>query len=51
MAQVTTKVQDDILKAFRDVIYTRFGLKKGDVKHALEEAMIDYIEKYREKPS
>lgn len=47
MAQITTKIKDEILKAFRDTIYTKYGLKRGDLKHAIEEAMADYIAKYQ----
>ena len=50
MAQITTKIKEDVLKAFRDTIYTKYGLRRGDLKHALEEAMTDYIQKYQ-KPS
>jgi len=50
MAQITTKIRDEILKEFRDVVYTKYGLRRGDLKLAIEEAMTDYIQKYR-KPS
>ena len=46
MTQINAKVDDIILKQFRDVIYTRMGLKKGDFKKSLEDAMLDYIMKY-----
>jgi hypothetical protein len=46
MTQINAKVDDIILKQFRDVIYTRMGLKKGDFKKSLEDAMLDYIVKY-----
>lgn len=46
MAIINAKVDDNLVKEFRHVIYERYGLKKGDFKHALEEAMMDYIRKY-----
>lgn len=46
MAIINAKVDDNLVKEFRHVIYERYGLKKGDFKHALEEAMLDYIRKY-----
>ena len=46
MSQINAKIDEDILKEFRDVIYTRMGLKKGDFKKTLEDAMLDYIIKY-----
>jgi hypothetical protein len=46
MAVINAKVDDSLIREFRHVIYERHGLKKGDLKHALEEAMHDYIRKY-----
>lgn len=46
MPQINAKINDEVLKEFRDVIYTRMGLKKGDFKKSLEDAMLDYILKY-----
>ena len=47
MVQVTTKIDDKILIAFRDAIYTKSGLRRGDLKFAIEESMKAYVEKYR----
>ena len=46
MAIINAKIDDNLVKEFRHVIYERHGLKKGDFKNALEEAMLDYIHKY-----
>ena len=46
MTQINAKIDEEILKEFRDVIYTRLGLRKGDFKKSLEDAMLDYIIKY-----
>lgn len=46
MAIINAKVDDNLVKEFRHVIYEKHGLKKGDFKNALEEAMLDYIHKY-----
>jgi len=43
---VNSNLDDGILKEFRDVIYHKRGLKHGDFKKTLEEAMLDYIIKY-----
>ena len=51
MAIINAKVDDKLVKEFRHVIYERHGLKKGDFKNALEEAMLDYIQKYSESGS
>lgn len=49
MAIINAKIDDKLVKDFRHVIYSRHGLKKGDFKNALEEAMLDYIRKYTEQ--
>jgi hypothetical protein len=49
LAVINAKVDDKLVKEFRHVIYERHGLKKGDFKNALEEAMFDYIQKYSNK--
>jgi hypothetical protein len=49
MAIINAKIDDQLVKEFRHVIYSRHGLKKGDFKNALEEAMLDYIRKYSEQ--
>jgi hypothetical protein len=46
LAIINAKVDDNLVREFRHVIYEKHGLKKGDFKHALEEAMHDYIRKY-----
>jgi hypothetical protein len=46
LAIINAKVDDNLVKEFRHVIYEKHGLKKGDFKHALEEAMMDYIRKH-----
>lgn len=46
MVIISAQINDNIVKKFRHVIYTKHGLKKGDLKHGLEEAMLDYIQKY-----
>jgi hypothetical protein len=49
LAIINAKIDDKLVKEFRHVIYSRHGLKKGDFKNALEEAMLDYIRKYSEE--
>ena len=46
MTIINAKVDDNLVKEFRHVIYEKYGLKKGDFKNALEEAMLDYIRKH-----
>ena len=46
MTQITANLDDGLIKEFRDVIYNRSGLRKGDFKNSLEEAMFNYIIRY-----
>jgi hypothetical protein len=46
MTIISARIDDKVVTKFRHVIYTKHGLKKGDLKHGLEEAMLDYIQKY-----
>ncbi len=46
MSQINAKIDDDLLKEFRQIIYEKYGLKRGDFKQALEAAMADYVIKY-----
>ena len=46
MTQITANLDDRLLKEFRDVIYNKSGLRKGDFKKSLVEAMLDYIIRY-----
>jgi hypothetical protein len=46
MTVINAKIDDVLVGKFRHVVYTKYGLKKGDFKRALEEAMLDYVRKY-----
>lgn len=44
--QISVDIDKEILTVFRETIYYRMGLKRGDFKTAIEVAMLDYIQKY-----
>ena len=46
MAVINAQIDDLVVKKFRHVLYNKYGLKKGDLGRGLEEAMLDYIQKY-----
>ena len=48
MAVINADIEQETLNYFRDVIYSKSGLKKGDFKNALEDAILEYILKYSE---
>ena len=43
MTQINTNIDDKILSEFRHIVYTRYGLRRGDITKSLEEVMLDYI--------
>jgi len=47
MSQVSANIDGKILDEFRKIIFYKSGLKKGDFKRALEEAITDYTEKHQ----
>ena len=46
MTQITANLDDRLIKEFRGVIYNKSGLRKGDFKKSLEDAIKEYIVKY-----
>lgn len=44
--QISVDIDKKILARFRETIYYKMGLKKGDFKTAVELAMLDYIQKH-----
>ena len=46
MTQITANLDERLLREFRDVIYNKSGLRKGDFKKSLEDAIKEYITKY-----
>lgn len=51
MSLINARIDDKLLKDFRHVVYVKYGLRKGDLTKALEEAIKDYVQKNSEKPS
>jgi len=39
MGQISLKINDDLDKRFRDEVNRRLGMKKGNIKIALEQSM------------
>ena len=44
--QISVDIDSEILSRFRETIYYKMGLRKGDFKMAVELAMLDYIQKH-----
>ena len=51
MSLINARIDDKLLKDFRHVVYVKYGLRKGDLTKALEEAIKDYVQKNSEKQS
>ena len=45
MGKLTLTLNDELEKRFRDEIYKRFGMKKGNMQTAIEEAIEQWITK------
>lgn len=45
MSQINAKINVELLEKFRHIVFLRHGLRKGDMRRAIEEAMKDYVEK------
>lgn len=44
--QISVNIDKEILVRFRETVYHRMGLKRGDCKTAIEVTIVDYIQKY-----
>lgn len=51
MTIINSDVDDEIVQEFRGVIYTMSGLKKGDFKKSLEDALLDYVLRHSKSSS
>ncbi len=45
MARIILSIDDELDKQFRDEVAKRLGMKKGNIKIAMEEAIKDWINK------
>lgn len=45
MARINLVIDDDLDKRFRDEVNKRLGMKKGNIKIAIEEAMKNWIDR------
>jgi len=43
--KLSCTIDDDLDKQFRDAVAKRLGMKKGNIKKAIEEAMRDWIDR------
>ena len=44
---INVKIDENLVKEFRGVVYNQSGLKRGDVTNAIIQAIIEYTAKYR----
>lgn len=45
MASINLSIDDELDKQFRDEVNKRMGMKKGNIKKAIEEAMREWIDR------
>ena len=49
MGKMTIDISDELDDQFREKVFNRFGMKKGNLTLAIEEALKDWINKGSEK--
>lgn len=45
MTVLSVRISEELGRAFKDEVYKRKGMKKGNIKEAVEEAIRDWINK------
>jgi len=45
MGKINLIIPDKLEKEFREAIFKRFGMKRGNISKAIEEAIKDWIKK------
>jgi hypothetical protein len=45
LGKIDLIISDELEKKFRETIFKRYGLKKGNISKAIEEAIDDWINK------
>lgn len=45
MGKINLVVSDELEKRFRDAVYKKFGLKRGNITKAVDEALEEWIVK------
>ena len=49
MGDIYAKISEEIDDKFRKAVFAKFGLKKGNIQKAVEEAIKDWTEKNKPK--
>jgi len=48
MGKINIIIPDKLEKEFREAIFKRFGMKRGNISKAIQEAIKDWIKKQKE---
>jgi hypothetical protein len=49
MARVNLLLSDELEKEFRQKVFERYGMKKGNIAKAIEEAITEWVERDSER--
>ena len=49
MGKMNIDISDELDEQFREAVFNRFGMKKGNLTHAIEEAIKEWINKDNKK--
>ena len=44
---IDTTIDVELNKKFREIVYRKYGYKRGAISDAVEEAIRDYVHKYK----
>jgi len=46
MVELDANISSELNKRFRELIYRKYGYKRGNISRAVEEALSDYVVKH-----
>jgi len=49
MARMNVAVSDELERKFREAVFRKYGMKKGNITKAVEKAMDEWIEREKKK--
>jgi hypothetical protein len=47
--ELDANINPDLNHRFREIVYKKYGYKRGAISKAVEEALIYYVQKYEKK--
>lgn len=51
MGKINLVVSDELEKQFRNAVFNKYGMKRGNIQKAVEEALKEWIQKQQSPPA